>query len=101
MLESHPIDGCGILGVVGAGHDNNPDSGRNTLCDIAFLSSRMKTAFSSGRFLRFRVVFHKGKPRSEVLDNIKEAIAGYLESLQAHGEPVPPSITEEVVEVTL
>ncbi len=42
----------------------------------------------------------QGKTRSEAIDNIKEAIAGYLESLQAHGEPIPPSITEEVVEVT-
>ena len=42
----------------------------------------------------------QGKTRNELIDNIKEAIAGYLESLQAHGEPVPPSITEEVVEVT-
>lgn len=42
----------------------------------------------------------QGKTRSEAIDNIKEAIAGYLESLRAHGEPVPPSITEEVVEVT-
>ena len=43
----------------------------------------------------------QGKTRSEAIDNIKEAIAGYLESLQAHDEPVPPSINEEVVEVTL
>ncbi len=42
----------------------------------------------------------QGKTRSEAIDNAKEAIAGYLESLQAHGEPIPPSITEEVVEVT-
>jgi len=42
----------------------------------------------------------QGKTRTEAVDNIKEAIAGYVESLQAHGEPVPPSITEEVVEVT-
>ena len=42
----------------------------------------------------------QGKTRSEAIDNIKEAIAGYLESLQAHGEPVPPPITEEIVEVT-
>ncbi|MDA1054899.1 MAG: type II toxin-antitoxin system HicB family antitoxin [Planctomycetota bacterium] len=42
----------------------------------------------------------QGKTRSEAIDNIKEAIAGYLESLQAHGEPIPPSITEEVVEIT-
>ena len=43
----------------------------------------------------------QGKTRSEAIDNVKEAIAGYLESLQAHGEPVPPPISEEVVEVTL
>jgi predicted RNase H-like HicB family nuclease len=42
----------------------------------------------------------QGSTRAEAIDNIKEAITGYLESLQAHGEPVPPSITEEVVEVT-
>ncbi len=43
----------------------------------------------------------QGKTRSEAIDNIKEAIAGYLESLQEHGEPVPPSIGEEVVDVTV
>lgn len=41
----------------------------------------------------------QGQTRSEALENIKEAIAGYVESLQSHGDPVPPSITEEVVEV--
>jgi len=43
----------------------------------------------------------QGETRTEVIDNIKEAIAGYLESLEAHDEPIPPSISEEVVEVTL
>jgi antitoxin HicB len=43
----------------------------------------------------------QGKTRSEAIDNVKEAIAGYLESLQEHGDPVPPSISEEVVEVIL
>ena len=43
----------------------------------------------------------QGETRTEVIDNIKEAIAGYLESLEAHDEPLPPSISEEVVEVTL
>lgn len=43
----------------------------------------------------------QGKTRTEALDNIKEAIAGYLDSLKENGEPIPPSITEEVVEVTL
>lgn len=41
----------------------------------------------------------QGKTRSEAIDNITEAIAGYLESLEAHGEPVPPTIFEEVIEV--
>ncbi|MGD9635468.1 MAG: type II toxin-antitoxin system HicB family antitoxin [Pirellulales bacterium] len=41
----------------------------------------------------------QGATRAEALANIKEAIAGYLESLDHHGEPVPPSISEEVVEV--
>ena len=43
----------------------------------------------------------QGRTRSEALENIKEAIAAYIESLKAHGEPVPPSISEEVVEVDL
>ena len=42
----------------------------------------------------------QGQTRREALDNIREAIAGYLESLQKHDEPVPPAITEELVEVS-
>jgi predicted RNase H-like HicB family nuclease len=41
----------------------------------------------------------QGRTRAEALANAKEAIAAYLESLEAHGEPVPPPITEELVEV--
>lgn len=41
----------------------------------------------------------QGQTRAEAVENIKEAIAAYLDSLKAHGEPVPPAITEEVVEV--
>lgn len=42
----------------------------------------------------------QGKTRSEALANIKDAIAGYLESLRKHNEPIPPSIQEEVVEIS-
>jgi predicted RNase H-like HicB family nuclease len=42
----------------------------------------------------------QGRTQAEALQNVKEAIAGYLESLKAHDEPVPPPISEEVVEVT-
>jgi antitoxin HicB len=41
----------------------------------------------------------QGATRTEALTNIKEAITGYLESLKRHGEPVPPPVSEEVVEV--
>ena len=41
----------------------------------------------------------QGRTRVEATENIKEAIALYLESLTAHNEPVPPPITEELVEV--
>ena len=41
----------------------------------------------------------QGETRAEALKNVREAIAVYLESLEAHGEPVPPPITEELVEV--
>ena len=41
----------------------------------------------------------QGKTRQAALANVKDAIAGYLESLRKHGEPIPPPITEEVVEV--
>jgi len=41
----------------------------------------------------------QGETRQQATANIKEAIALYLESLAAHDEPVPPPITEELVEV--
>lgn len=31
----------------------------------------------------------QGRTRSEAIENIKEAIAAYLESLKVHAEPVP------------
>ena len=41
----------------------------------------------------------QGRTRAEALDNIQDAIAGYLASLHKQDEPIPPSIEEEVVEV--
>ena len=37
--------------------------------------------------------------RAEALARVREAIALYIESLEAHGDPIPPPITEELVEV--
>jgi len=42
----------------------------------------------------------QGKTRAEALKNIQDAIDGYIASLEKHGEPVPPPIEEEFVEVT-
>ena len=38
----------------------------------------------------------QGASRTEALENVKEAIALYVESLQAYDEPIPPPISEEV-----
>jgi len=43
----------------------------------------------------------EGATRDEALTNVREAIEAYLDSLRAHGEPAPPSIDEEVVEVSV
>lgn len=42
----------------------------------------------------------QGATRAEATADIREAIEGYLESLRKHDEPIPPSIQEEVIEVS-
>ena len=42
----------------------------------------------------------QGKTRNEALENIKDAMKGYLESLKKHNEPIPFSIEEEVVDIS-
>jgi antitoxin HicB len=39
----------------------------------------------------------QGKTREEALNNIRDAIKGYLESLKKHNEPIPPPIDEEII----
>lgn len=41
----------------------------------------------------------QGKTRREAVENIQDAIKGYLTSLKKHDEPIPPAIEEEIVEV--
>jgi len=43
----------------------------------------------------------QGATREMALQNIQDAIKGYLESLKKHGDPIPPSIGEEIVEVNV
>ena len=43
----------------------------------------------------------QGATRSEALSSVREAIEGYLESLRERGEPIPPSIHEEVIDVAV
>ena len=40
-----------------------------------------------------------GSTRAEALQNIQDAMQGYIESLKKHGDPIPAPITEEIVEV--
>jgi predicted RNase H-like HicB family nuclease len=43
----------------------------------------------------------QGGTREESLRNVREAIEGYLESLRDRGDPIPPSIHEEVIDVAV
>lgn len=43
----------------------------------------------------------QGQTRSEAIENVKDAMKGYIESLHKHNEPVPPSIDEEIIEVAV
>lgn len=43
----------------------------------------------------------QGSTRSEALANAHEAIAGYLESLKAHDQPIPPPIEEGLIDVAV
>ena len=41
----------------------------------------------------------QGNTRDEALSNIRDAMAAYVASLEKHGEAIPPSVNEEVVEI--
>jgi antitoxin HicB len=43
----------------------------------------------------------QGKTRTEAIENAKDAIQGYIESLKKHNESIPPSIFEEIVEIAV
>lgn len=43
----------------------------------------------------------QGSTRKEALANVQEAMELYIESLEAHGDPIPPAIMEEIVEINL
>lgn len=39
----------------------------------------------------------QGATRAEALSNVREAIAVYLESLKAHGDPIPPPMERGIL----
>lgn len=43
----------------------------------------------------------QGDTRDEAKHNITDAIKGYLESLKKHGDPIPPPISEEIIEIDI
>lgn len=42
-----------------------------------------------------------GNSRDEARRNIEEAIKGYLESLKKNGDPIPPPIYEEIINIDI
>jgi antitoxin HicB len=43
----------------------------------------------------------QGATRDEAHRNVEDAVAGYLASLQKHGDPIPPCIEEDIVDVAI
>ena len=43
----------------------------------------------------------QGSTRKEALVNAQEAMELYIEGLEAHGDPIPPAITEEIIEIEI
>lgn len=43
----------------------------------------------------------QGTTRAEALQNVRGAIEGYVDSLRDHGEPIPPAINEEIIDVAV
>jgi len=43
----------------------------------------------------------QGKTRTEARSAIQDAIEGYVASLKKYGEPIPPSIDEDTVDVAV
>ncbi len=43
----------------------------------------------------------EGNSREQARANIRDAIEGYVASLKKHGEAIPPSIDEDLVDVAL
>ena len=41
----------------------------------------------------------QGAPHEEAVRNVRAAAQGYLESLRARSEPLPPEVTEGFIEV--
>ncbi len=41
----------------------------------------------------------QGDTRDEARQNIAEAMTGYLDSLKKHGDPIPPPINEDVIDI--
>lgn len=43
----------------------------------------------------------QGRTRTEAVANIQDAMTGYIASLKKHNDPIPPAITEELIEVAI
>ena len=43
----------------------------------------------------------QGDTRDEARKNIADAMKGYVDSLKQHGDPIPPPINEDVIDIDI
>jgi predicted RNase H-like HicB family nuclease len=87
---------------------------------IAGKKQKPRSNYAPGKIMKFRILIEQdedglfiaecpslpgcvsqGESRPQALENIQDAIKGYLESLKKHGEPIPPPMEEEIIEIPL
>lgn len=85
-----------------------------------YLNRQIMTVQGRNRTMKYRIIIEQdedgiyvaecpslpgcisqGTTRDEAIMNIQDAMKGYLQSLKKHNEPVPPPITEEIIEVAM
>ena len=80
-------------------HDHRMDQRESTNMKLRIIIEQDEDGKFAANCPTLPGCWSQGDTREQALENIKDAIASYMASLQKHGDPIPPAITEEVIEI--